>query len=45
MKGGSTQKFFQNSKIPTYQKMWASMMEMDSNTIDQQTGINRVLGN
>ena len=40
---GSTASFFKNSKVPTYQKMWASMVERKSNTETQDEGINRVI--
>ena len=40
---GSTASFFKNSKVPTYQKMWASMIERKSNTETQDEGINRVI--
>ena len=41
---GSTASFFKNSKVPTYQKMWASMVERKSNTETQDEGIDRVKG-
>ena len=44
MDGGSTASFFKNSKIPTMQKMWASMIEMNMNTATQESGIKSVLG-
>lgn len=44
MTDGSTAAFFQNSKVPTMQKMWASMMETNANTETQNDGIRRVLG-
>ena len=40
---GSTASFFKNSKVPTYQKMWASMVERKSNTETQDEGIARVI--
>ena len=40
---GSTASFFKNSKVPTYQKMWASMIERKSNTETQDEGIARVI--